>query len=221
MDIEEKYSGIMDPGLRIVLPILQSWRRIDIRTKVIDVPDQEAITKDNVSVKINAVLYYKVTDAKLSILEVRNFMYATSQLAQTTLRNIVGEVSLDGLLQKREDISNKIQVIVDKATDPWGIKIESVELKHVEVPKEMQRVMARQAEAEREKRAVIIKSQGEVSAAGNLAASAKNLIKYPGALHLRTLGTINDLSSDKSNTIVYALPKEVLLALKKIGGGKI
>lgn len=216
-----KYSGIMPPGLRMVLPILQSWQRIDIRTKVIDVPDQETITKDNVSVKINAVLYYKVTDAKLAILEVRDFMFATSQLAQTTMRNAVGEVTLDQLLQGREQVSKKIQQIVDKATDPWGIKIESVELKHVEVPKEMQRVMARQAEAEREKRAVIIKSTGEVTAAGNLVSAAKNLTKYPGALHLRTLGTINDLSSDKSNTIVYAIPKEILLALKKIGGGKI
>ena len=216
-----KYSGIMQPGLRIVLPIIQSWRRIDIRTKVIDVPDQETITKDNVSVKINAVIYYKVTDAKLSVLEVRDFMYASSQLAQTTMRNVVGEVSLDALLARRDAVSNKIQQIVDKLTDPWGIKIEAVELKHVEVPKEMQRVMARQAEAERERRAVIIKSQGEVSAASNLVLAAKNLTKYPGALHLRTLGTINDLSSDKSNTVVYAIPKELLLALKKIGGGRV
>jgi regulator of protease activity HflC (stomatin/prohibitin superfamily) len=216
-----KYSGLMGPGLKVVLPVLQSWKRIDIRTKVIDVPDQETITKDNISVKINAVIYYKVVDAKLSILEVRDFMFATSQLAQTTMRNIVGEVSLDQLLAGRESVSKKIQQIVDKATDPWGIKIEAVELKHVEIPKDMQRVMARQAEAEREKRAVIIKSTGEVTAAGNLVHAAKNLTKYPGALHLRTLGTINDLSSDKSNTIVYAIPKELLLALKEIGGGKV
>jgi regulator of protease activity HflC (stomatin/prohibitin superfamily) len=216
-----KYSGLMNPGLRVVLPVLQSWRRIDIRTKVIDVPDQETITKDNVSVKINAVIYYKVTDAKLSVLEVRDFMFATSQLAQTTMRNTVGEVSLDELLANRDAVSNKIMQIVDKATDPWGIKIEAVELKHVEVPKEMQRVMARQAEAERERRAVIIKSTGEVTAASNLVGAAKNLTKFPGALHLRTLGTVNDLSSDKSNTIVYAIPKELLLALKKLGGGRV
>ncbi len=216
-----RFSSVMDPGLKVVLPILQSWQRIDIRTKVIDVPDQETITKDNVSVKINAVLYYKVTDAKRSVLEVRDFMFATSQVAQTTLRNVVGEVMLDELLSSRDNISKKVQEIVDLATDPWGIKVDSVELKHIEVPKEMQRVMAKQAEAERERRSVIIKSEGEVSAAQNIAASAKNLTKNPGALHLRTLQTINDLSSDKSNTVVYALPKEALTALKKIGGGKL
>lgn len=215
------YTGIMGPGLKIVLPIFQSWRRVDIRTKTIDVPDQETITKDNVSAKINAVLYYKVTDAKLAIIEVRDFMYATSQIAQTTLRDVVGSVTLDNLLTNRDTISDKIQVVVDKATDPWGIKIESVELKHIEIPKEMQRVMARQAEAERERRSVIIKSAGEVSAAQNLSEAAKNLTKFPGALHLRTLQSINDLSSDRSNTIVYAIPKEALLALKRIGGGKL
>ncbi len=216
-----KFSGIMGPGLRIVLPVIQTWEKIDIRTKTIDVPDQEAITKDNVSVKINAVLYYKVTDSKLAVIEVMDFKYATSQLAQTTLRDVVGSISLDNLLTSRDTISAKIKSIVDKATDPWGIKIEAVELKHVEVPQEMQRVMARQAEAERERRAVIIKSEGEVSAAQNLLDAAKNLTKFPGALHLRTLQSINDLSSDKSNTIVYAIPKEILLAAKKIGGGKL
>ncbi len=215
-----KFRGIMQPGLRIVIPILQSWQRIDIRTKVIDVPDQETITKDNVSVKINAVLYYQVSDAKNAVLEVKDFRYATSQIAQTTLRNVVGEVTLDELLSSREEISKKVRLIVDKATDPWGIKVESAELKHIEVPDEMQRVMARQAEAERERRAVIIKSEGEVTAAKNLAESAKNLTAFPGALHLRTLQTINDLSSDKSNTIVYAIPKEILVAIKKLAEGK-
>ena len=213
-----KFTGMMNPGLRVVLPIIQSWERVDIRTKVIDVPDQEAITKDNVSVKINAVLYYKVTDAKYAILEVNDFMLATSQLSQTTMKNVVGGASLDELLSNREELSKKIKEIVDKATDPWGIKIESVELKHVEVPTELQRVMARQAEAEREKRAVIIKSKGEVSAAENLAKAAQNLSKYPGALHLRTLGTMNHLSGDKTKVTIYALPKEVLLALKNISG---
>jgi regulator of protease activity HflC (stomatin/prohibitin superfamily) len=210
-----RFSGLMPPGLRIVLPIFQTWQRVDIRTKTIDVPDQETITKDNVSVKINAVLYYKVTDAKSAVLEVRDFMFATSQFSQTTLRDIVGSVTLDTLLTSRDSISNKIQSVVDKATDPWGIKVESVELKHIEVPKEMQRVMARQAEAEREKRAVIIKSEGEVTAAKNLADAAKNLTKHPGALHLRTLQSVNDLSSDKSNTLVYALPKEILKAFER------
>ncbi|HLC97074.1 MAG TPA: slipin family protein [Candidatus Nanoarchaeia archaeon] len=216
-----RYSGAIGPGLTVVLPILQSWERVDIRTKTIDVPDQAAITKDNVTVTINAVLYYKVTDAKLAIIEVTDFMYATSQIAQTTLRDVVGSVSLDELLTKRDEVSSRIQKIVDKATDPWGIKVESVELKHIEVPKEMQRVMARQAEAERERRSVIIKSEGEVTAAQNLSDAARNLTKFPGALHLRTLQTINDLSSDKSNTVVYALPKEILLTFKKLSGGKI
>jgi len=211
-----KYWKMMDPGLRVVFPVIQSWNRIDIRTKVIAVPDQEAITKDNVTVLINAVMYYKVTDSKLAVLIVRDFMYATLQMAQTTMRDIVGNVDLDTLLGSRESISQRIREIVDKATDPWGIKIESVELKHIEVPKEMQRVMAKQAEAEREKRAVIIKSEGEVSAARNLSDAAKNLSEYPGALHLRTLQSINDLSADKSQLTVYALPKEVLQAFKKM-----
>lgn len=215
-----KFTGLMEPGLRVVLPIIQTWNRIDIRTKTIDVPDQEAITKDNVSVKINAVLYYKVTNAKLAVLSVTDFKYATSQIAQTTLRDTCGSVSLDELLGKREAISGKIQLIADKATDPWGIKVESVELKHIEVPSEMQRVMARQAEAERERRSVIIKSEGEVSAAQNLVDAAKNLIKYPGALHLRTLQSINDLSSDKSNTVVYAMPKEILAAFRAFASKK-
>lgn len=215
-----KFAGLMGPGLRVVVPIFQTFNRIDIRTKVIDVPDQEAITKDNVTVKINAVLYYKVTDAKLSVLQVRDFMYATSQIAQTTMRNVVGGAMLDVLLSSREQISSKIKEIVDKGTDPWGIKVESVELKDIQVPKEMQRVMARQAEADRERQSVIIKSTGEVSAAKNLADAAENLAKYPGALHLRTLQTVNELGADKSNTIVFAAPKELLHMFKKLGGGK-
>ncbi len=215
-----KFTGIMQPGLRLVVPVIQTWQRVDIRIKTIDVPDQETITKDNVSVKINAVLYYRVLDAKLAVIKVHNYMYATSQLAQTTLRDIVGTVSLDNVLAERESISQSIKRIVDKATDPWGIKIETVELKHIEVPKEMQRVMARQAEAEREKRAVIIKSEGEVSAAHDLADAAGNLTKHPGALHLRTLQTINDLSSDNSNTLVFALPKEILKAIERFGASK-
>jgi len=215
-----KFTGIMQPGLRLVVPVIQTWQRVDIRIKTIDVPDQETITKDNVSVKINAVLYYRVLDAKLAVIKVHNYMYATSQLAQTTLRDIVGTVSLDNVLAERESISQSIKRIVDKATDPWGIKIETVELKHIEVPKEMQRVMARQAEAEREKRAVIIKSEGEVSAAHDLADAAGNLTKHPGALHLRTLQTINDLSSDNSNTLVFALPKEILTAIERFGASK-
>jgi len=208
-----KYSKMMDPGWRIVLPIFQSYRKVDIRTKAVDVPKQETITKDNVSIEINAVIYYKVFDASKAVLEVENYYYAVSQLAQTTMRNIVGSVSLDELLSEREKISTNICSVIDKATDGWGIKVENVELKDVALPEEMKRVLAKAAEAEREKAAVITKAAGEVEAAENLAKAAATIASVPGALHLRTLSTINDVSSDQSNTIVVALPVEILRAL--------
>lgn len=211
-----KYISIMEPGWRIVWPIIQSYQKVDIRVKVVDVPNQDAITKDNVSVNVNAVLYYRVQDAEAAIIKVEVFDYAVSQLAQTTMRNVVGEVMLDELLSNRDEISKKIQSIVDKATDPWGIKIVSVDLKHIELPKDMQRTIAKQAEAEREKRAVIIKAEGEVLAASNMAKAAGILAGSPGALHLRTLQSINDISSDQSNTIVFAVPLEVLRAFEGI-----
>jgi regulator of protease activity HflC (stomatin/prohibitin superfamily) len=211
-----KYSGIMSPGLRFVFPIIQSWQRVDIRIKAIDVPDQDAITRDNVSIKVNAVLYYKVADSRKAIIEVEHFNYAVSQLAQTTMRDVVGEVTLDELLSKRDSVSKKIREIVDKATDPWGVKVESVELKHVELPEQLKRTIGKEAEAEREKRAVIIKAQGEVIAADNMAKAARTLATGPGSLHLRTLQTLNDLSSDKSNTVVFAIPLEILRALEGI-----
>ena len=207
-----KYSKVMKPGWNLVLPIFQSYKKVDIRTKAVDVPEQDAITKDNVSIRINAVIYYKIFDASKTILEVENFYFAVSQLAQTTMRNAVGEVSLDELLSEREKISQKICEIIDKATDPWGIKVENVELKDVSLPEEMKRVIARVAEAEREKEAVITKARGEVEASNNLAIAAERLAANPVAVHLRTLETINDLSSDQSNTIVFALPLDVLKA---------
>ena len=205
-----KYSKMMGPGWNLVLPIFQSYKKVDIRTKAVDVPEQDAITKDNVSIRINAVIYYKIFDASKAILEVENFYYAVSQLAQTTMRNAVGEVSLDELLSEREKISQKICEIIDKATDPWGIKVENVELKDVSLPEEMTRVIARIAEAEREKEAVITKAKGEVEASENLKIAAEKLAENPVAVHLRTLETINDLSSDQSNTIVFALPIDVI-----------
>jgi len=205
-----KFSGVYSAGLRVIVPILQTWKRIDMRTKVVDVPDQDAITKDNVSLKVNAVLYYKVSDASKAVLEVEYYQYAVSQLAQTTMRDVVGEVILDDLLCKRDFVSRRIKEIVDKASDPWGIKVESVELKHVELPENMKRVLGKEAEAEREKRAVIIKAQGEVTASKNMAIAAKTLSMAPGALHLRTLQSINDMSSDQSNTVIFAIPLEVL-----------
>jgi regulator of protease activity HflC (stomatin/prohibitin superfamily) len=190
---------------------------VDMRVVAVDVPDQDAISGDNVSLNVNAVLYYRVSDAKSSILKVENFSYAVSQLAQTTMRDVVGEVALDELLTNRDDISKRIKDIVDKATDPWGIKIESVDLKHIELPENMKRTIAKQAEAEREKRAVIIKAEGEVAAADNMAKAAHTLSTADGALHLRTLQSINDLSSDQSNTVILALPLEVLRAIEGLG----
>ena len=209
-----KYTGTMGPGLRMVFPIIQAWERVDLRVKAVDVPDQDCITKDNVSVKVNAVLYFKVSEAEKAIIKVENYFYATSQLSQTTMRDVVGEVTLDELLKERDRISHRIQQIVDKATDPWGIKVESLELKHIELPDDMKRTMAKEAEAEREKRAVIITAEGEVMAAKNMSKAAEMLSKVPGALHLRTLQSINDISSDQSNTIVFAIPLEVLKALE-------
>jgi regulator of protease activity HflC (stomatin/prohibitin superfamily) len=213
-----KYISIMEPGWRIVWPVIQSYQKVDIRVKAVDVPDQDAITKDNVSVNVNAVLYYKVSDAESAIVKVEYFDYAVSQLAQTTMRDVVGEVTLDELLSKRDTISQRIQQIVDKATDPWGIKIVSVDLKHIELPENMKRTIAKQAEAEREKRAVIIKAEGEVAAANNMAKAAGILASSSGALHLRTLQSINDLSSDQSNTVIFAVPLEILRAFESVGG---
>ena len=209
-----KFKKIMNPGWNIVLPIIESYKKIDIRTKVIDVPEQEVITKDNVSVKINAVIYYNIFDASKAILEVENFHYAVSQLAQTTMRNSVGSVTLDELLSCRDKISDTICKIVDKASDEWGVKVHDVELKDVSLPGEMKRVIAKVAEAEREKQAVITKAAGELEASKNLAEAATTLSQAPGALHLRTLATINDISSDQSNTIIFAVPLEVLRAFE-------
>ncbi len=207
-----RYAGIMNPGWRIVITIFQTYKKVDMRVKAVDVPDQKAITKDNVSVMVNAVIYYKVLAAEKAIIEVEDFRYAISQFAQTTMRNIVGEATLDELLANRDKIADRIREIVDKETDEWGLKVSNVELKDVSLPIEMERVIAKQAEAEREKRAVIIKAEGEVMAAENMSKAAKILAGSDGALHLRTLQSINDLSSDQSNTVIFAIPLEVLRA---------
>lgn len=212
-----KFSNLAMPGWRLVIPVFQKMVKVDIRVKAVDVPDQETITKDNISVSINAVIYYKVSDASKAIIEVENFYYAISQLAQTTMRNAVGEVDLDTLLRSRDEIAAKIQISVDAATDPWGIKVEAVELKDVVLPQDMKRTMAKEAEAERERRAVIIKAEGEVTASNNLAKAAKTLAESEGALHLRTLQSVNDLSSDQSNTTIWMMPIEILRAIEKIG----
>lgn len=207
------FTGIMQPGWRLVLPVIQTYQKVDVRIKAVDVPDQNAITRDNVSVRVNAVIYYKVSDVSKAVIEVEDFKYAISQYAQTTMRNIVGEVTLDELLSSRDKIADRIREIVDKETDAWGLKVQNVELKDVSLPPEMERTIGKQAEAEREKRSVIITSEGELAASENLARAAQMLSQTPGALHLRTLQSINDMSSDQSNTVVYMVPVELLRAL--------
>ena len=212
-----RFSGLMNPGWRLVWPIIQFYRKVDLRVKAVDVPNQEAITKDNISVSVNAVIYYKVREADKAVLEVENFFYAISQLAQTTMRNAVGQVDLDELLSARDRVSENIRIIIDKASDPWGIEVINVELKDITLPEEMKRVIGKQAEAEREKRAIIIKAEGEAIAAANMAKAADTLSGAKGALHLRTLQSINDISSDQSNTIVFAVPLEILRAFESFG----
>lgn len=212
-----RYTGTYGAGWHVIWPIFQRMIKVDIRIKAVDIQKQEAITKDNVSCKINAVIYYKIVDVGKSINEVENVFYAVTQLAQTTMRRITGEVTLDELLSQREKIAEQILMFVDKSSISWGIDVNAVELKDIELPESMIRTMAKQAEAEREKRAVIISSEGEVAAAANLSHAADLMSKTPGALHLRTLNSINDISSDSSNTIVFAVPMEVLRAFEGMG----
>lgn len=214
-----RYTRIMEPGLRLVIPIFQTWQRIDTRVNVVDVPEQDCITKDNVSVKVNAVLYFKVSKAENSVIKVEDYLYAISQLAQTTMRNIIGEVTLDELLASREQISNRIEEIVDKTSESWGIKVNSVDLKDIVLPENLQRAMARAAETERERRALIIMSTGEKAASENWMQAAKILDSTPGALHLRTLQNLSDLASDPSNTVIFAIPVETLGALEGMQKG--
>lgn len=209
-----RFSYILGPGWRLIIPIFQSFTKVDIRIKAADVPKQDTITKDNVSCKMNAVIYYKVSDSAKTINEVEDVTYAVSQLAQTTMRRVASEATLDELLSNREKIAAEILSLVEKHASNWGIDIQSVELKDIELPESMVRTMAKQAEAEREKRATIINSQGELLASENLAKAAKMLATSPGALHLRTLNSINDISSDASNTVVFAVPVEVLRAIE-------
>lgn len=211
-----KYTGIMDPGWKIVWPVIEGWQRIDIRVKAVDVPEQAAITKDNISAGVNAVIYYKVRDASKAVLEVQDFFHAVSQLAQTTMRNVVGETNLDDLLSQRQEVAANIKSIIDKATDPWGITVESVELKDIILPENMKRVIARQAEAERERRAIVIRAEGEKEAATNISTAAAQLSKSGGGLHIRTLQTLAELAGDKSNTVVFVTPLEILKGFEGI-----
>lgn len=212
-----RFTGMRQPGWTIIIPIFQKMEKVDLRLKAVDVPDQKVITRDNVSASINAVIYYRVSDAAKAILEIENFQYAVSQLAQTTMRNIIGSADLDEALSEREKLSEKIRTIVDTETDAWGIKVDNVELKDFFLPEDMERTIAKQAEAERERRAVIIRAEGEIESAQNMAEAARVLNAAPGALHLRTLQSLNDISSDQSNTIVFATPIEVLRTIGTMG----
>ncbi|MBN3037191.1 MAG: slipin family protein [Candidatus Diapherotrites archaeon] len=207
-------SGVMDPGLNYVIPFIQSWRRVDTRVKTIDIPAQEVITKDNIPARIDAVVYFKVIDPKKAVLNITDYNYAISKYGQTSLRNVSGEATLDELLSNREQIANKLREIVDIATDPWGLDVVALELQDIELPADLKRIMARQAEAEREKRATIIKAEGEALAADNLSKAANMLSAAPGAMHLRTMDTLGDVASDQSNTVNFILPVETLGALE-------
>lgn len=212
-----KFAGIVEPGWRIILPIIESMVKMDIRVKAADVPYQETITRDNISCKINAVIYYRIADPARAYLEVERVMHAVSQLAQTTMRNVCGELTLDELLSSREEAANRIKKSVAENTSSWGVEVNAVELKDISLPDDMVRTIAKQAEAERERRAVIINSEGEKTAAQNLADAARTLSEQNGALHLRTLHSLNDISSDQSNTVVFAIPLEILKAFDRMG----
>ena len=211
-----KYTKILTPGFKFIWPIVQTSQRVDIREKAVDVPSQEAMTKDNISCNINAVIYYKVKESRVdrSVINVRNLDYAMTQFALTTMRNIVGQFELDELLAKREQASKKIKEIVDEKSNNRWVDVLSVELKDINIPENLKRTIGKQAEAEREKRAKIITSEGELASSENLKQAAEMLAKAPGALHLRTLQSINDISSDQSNTTIWIIPIEIINAIQ-------
>ena len=198
--------GAKGPGLIILIPLIDRMVKVSLRLVAMDVPPQDVITRDNVSVKVNAVIYFRVLDANKAIVEVENFLFATSQLAQTTLRSICGQAELDDLLSEREKINMQIQEILDRHTDPWGIKVTTVEVKHIDLPTEMQRAMAKQAEAERERRAKVINAEGEFQAAARLTDAAKMIEKYPVALQLRYLQTLREVAAENNSTTIFPLP---------------
>jgi len=204
-----RYVATKGPGLIILLPVIDKMTKVSLRTIVLDVPPQDVITKDNVSVKVNAVVYFRVVSPEKAVIEVEDYMSATSQLAQTTLRSVLGAHELDELLSAREKINSQLQEILDEHTDPWGIKVSTVELKHIDLPQEMQRAMARQAEAERERRAKIIAAEGEYQAAQTLASAAEIIGKQPAALQLRFLQTLVEVASENSSTLVFPLPLDL------------
>lgn len=205
-----KYTGMRDPGLRVIVPIFQRMIRVDVRTNTIDIPKQEVITKDNVTVNVDAVVYFKVLNAEKAILEVSNFIYASSQFAQAALRDVTGNVDLDSLLGKRDEVSTQIKAIVDSQTEKWGIDIENVKIQNIELPQDMKRAMAKQAEAERERRAVIITAEGEKAAAQAVSEAAAILTKTPGGINIRTLQTLEKIAVEPSQKTLFVLPADLI-----------
>ena len=211
--------GVKGPGLIILIPVIDQMKKVQLRTVALDVPPQDIITKDNVSVKVNAVIYFRVMDPAKSVLEVEDYMYATTQLAQTTLRSILGQHDLDELLAQRDKINDSLQTLLDESTDPWGVKVQDVQLKHVDLPQEMQRAMARQAEAERERRAKIIAAEGEFQASAKLHEAAVVIAKEPIALQLRYLQTLNEIAAENNTTTVFPIPIELFTWMKSKTSG--
>jgi regulator of protease activity HflC (stomatin/prohibitin superfamily) len=208
-----RFAGVKGPGLIVLIPLVQQMVRVDLRTLVLDVPTQDVISRDNVSVKVNAVLYFRVVDADKAVIQVENFMVATSQLAQTTLRSVLGKHELDEMLAERDKLNADIQVILDSQTDAWGIKVANVEIKHVDIDESMVRAIARQAEAERHRRARVINAEGEQQAAEKLVEAADMLAKTPQAMQLRYLSTLQDIAGERNSTIVFPIPIELLRGL--------
>ncbi|HET6214321.1 MAG TPA: slipin family protein, partial [Micromonosporaceae bacterium] len=213
-----KFYGVKGPGLILVLPGIQQMVRVSLRTVVLDVPPQDVITKDNVTVRVNAVNYFNVVDPVKSVVAIEDHILGTSQIAQTTLRSILGQVDLDELLVKRDEINQRLQRIIDSQTDPWGVKVTVVEIKHVELPDTMRRAIARQAEAERERRAKVIHATGEYQAAENLSRAAAVLEAHPAAIQLRILGTMAEISTERTSTLIFPLPMELLRLLDSARG---
>lgn len=211
-----RFRKILDPGLHVIIPYIDTMRSVDVRTTPMDVPKQEVITKDNVTVNVDAVVYFRVIDAKKAVFETTNYAYATSTFAQTALRDVTGNFDLDELLSKRNEISRQIKEIVDAQTDKWGIDIESVKLQNIELPSDMKRAMAKQAEAERERRSAIISAEGEKASAAAVAEAAKLLAKTPGGLNIRTLQTLEKISTDPSQKTVILLPTDLAGGLKNL-----
>jgi regulator of protease activity HflC (stomatin/prohibitin superfamily) len=202
--------GVKGPGIIILVPFIDKMAKVSLRTVTLDVPPQDVITRDNVSIKVNAVVYFRVLQPMRAIVEVENYLYATSQLSQTTLRSVCGQGALDELLAEREKINTELQTILDKLTDPWGIKVSNVELKAIDLPQEMQRAMARQAEAERERRAKVIAAEGELQASEKLSQAAAVIATHPIALQLRYLQTLVEISGDKNSTTIFPIPIEII-----------